>query len=239
MDPLASATIAAHGGLDQWKRFTTLSARLAQGGALWPLKGVGGVLDDTVVTVDLTRQQASHAPFGDAVRKSAFAPHRVALLSGADTVLEELSDPRASFAGHTLETPWTELQLAYFAGCAMWTYLTLPFLLAEPGITAQEIEPWEESGEQWRRLAVTFPANIATHSTHQTLYIGNDGLLRRHDYDVEIAGNTPGAHYPSDYVEVQGIRFPTRRRIHPRQADGKPMTEPLVVSIDLGDIVLR
>ncbi|KAJ8138001.1 hypothetical protein OY671_008785, partial [Metschnikowia pulcherrima] len=105
MDPLASATIAAHGGSDQWKRFTTLSARLAQGGALWPLKGVGGVSDDTVVTIDSTRQQASHAPFGDAARKSAFAPHRVALVSGADTVVEESADPRASFAGHTLETP--------------------------------------------------------------------------------------------------------------------------------------
>jgi hypothetical protein len=104
------------------------------------------VLDDTVVTIDLTRQQASHAPFGDAARKSAFAPHRVALLSGADTVLEELADPRASFAGHTLETPWTELQLAYFAGCAMWTYLTLPFLLAEPESRRRKSIPGRKAG---------------------------------------------------------------------------------------------
>jgi hypothetical protein len=34
--------------------------------------------------------------------------------------------PQASFAGHALETPWTEPQLAYFAGYAMWTYLNLP-----------------------------------------------------------------------------------------------------------------
>ena len=29
------------------------------------------------------------------------------------------------------------------------------------------------------------------------------------DYDIEIAGNTPGAHYVRDYVEVAGIKFNT------------------------------
>jgi hypothetical protein len=53
------------------------------------------------------------------------------------------------------------------------------------------------------------------------------------DYNIEIAGDTPGAHYVYDYVQVEGIKFPTRRRIYPRQADGSPLSEPLVVSIDL------
>jgi hypothetical protein len=70
----------------------------------------------------------------------------------------------------------------------------------------------------------------------QTLYAGEDGLLRRHDYNVEIAGSTPGAHYVEAYTEVSGIRFPTRRRILPRKPDGTAATDPLVVSIDLSDI---
>ena len=65
-----------------------------------------------------------------------------------------------------------------------------------------------------------------------------DGLLRRMDYNIEIAGDTPGAHYVHDYVEVAGIKFPTRRRIYPRQADGSSLSEPLVVSIDLDGIEL-
>lgn len=87
-------------------------------------------------------------------------------------------------------------------------------------------------------MKVTFPANIATHSTVQTLYVDDAGLLKRHDYDVEIAGNTPGAHYIGGYKEVQGLMFPTERRIFPRQPDGNSMPEPLVVSIDLSDIHL-
>lgn len=42
---------------------------------------------------------------------------------------------------------------------------------------------------------------------------GAEGLVKRHDYDVEIAGNTPGAHIIEDYAEVSGIKFPTKRRI--------------------------
>jgi hypothetical protein len=53
----------------------------------------------------------------------------------------------------SLLTPWTDPQLAYFAGCAMWTYLNTPFLLAWPGVVCEELSPWQENGESWRRLA--------------------------------------------------------------------------------------
>jgi hypothetical protein len=238
MDELAHSIIAAHGGLERWRTFGTLSAHLIQGGALWSMKGKAGVLDDTNVNVDLRREHASHAPFGSEGRHSSFTPELVQLLSDDGSVLEELSSPRSSFAGHTLETPWSDPQLAYFAGCAMWTYLNMPFLLAEEGVEAAEIEPWTEADETWRRLRVHLPARIASHSTVQTLYVGSDGLLRRHDYDVEIAGDTPGAHYISDYTEIQGIKIPTKRRIYPRQPDNLPMRELLVVSIDLDKITL-
>jgi hypothetical protein len=135
-------------------------------------------------------------------------------------------------------TPWSALQLAYFAGYAMWTYLNTPFLLAQPSVLSVELSPWEESGKTWRRLKVSYPDDIATHSATQTLYIDGGGLLERHDYNVEIAGGTPGAHYIEGYEEVSGIMFPTKRRIFPRQADGTVSAEPLVVSIDLSDIVL-
>ncbi|USU06567.1 hypothetical protein NF699_07895 [Sphingomonadaceae bacterium OTU29LAMAA1] len=238
MDDLVSTLIESHGGLARWHSFETLTASLKQGGALWQLKGKSGVLDETTVTVGLRREWASHAPFGDPSRKTDFTPGRVAILSSNGDVLDELEQPRSSFAGHTLETPWTDPQLAYFAGEAMWTYLNLPFLLAEPGVEAEEIESWQESEEKWRRLRVRFPANISTHSTEQILYVDAAGLLKRHDYDVEIAGGTPGAHLISEYREVQGIMVPTRRRIFPRQPDGHAMTDMLVVSIDLDNIHL-
>ena len=235
---LAKLVIEAHGGLERWNRYTRLSAHLIQGGVLWAAKGKAGVLDDVTVTVDLRQEKVSHWPFGSADRRSRFEPQRVALENAKGEVLEELMQPRSSFQGHTLETPWTDLQLAYFAGCAMWTYLNTPFLLARPGVESEEVEPWQEAGETWRRLKVRFPPDIATHSTEQTLYFDQHGLLKRHDYDVEISGGTAGAHYVSDLREFSSIVFPTKRRIFPRQPNGHSAPEPLVVSIDLDQIVL-
>ncbi|GLK85562.1 hypothetical protein [Ancylobacter defluvii] len=238
MTRLKDLAIAAHGGLDRWRQFEQVSADLVQGGVLWAVKGQAHTLERTTVTVGLKEEWASHAPFGAEDRRSRFAPGRVALEASDGTVVDELLQPRANFIGHTLQTPWTELQLAYFAGCAMWTYLNMPFVLAWPGVETEELEPWQTEDGDWRRLAVRFPASIATHSAVQTLYLDGDGLLKRHDYDVEIAGNTPGAHLISDYEEVSGIKFPTKRRIFARQPDGSFGRDPLVVSIDLSNIRL-
>jgi hypothetical protein len=51
---------------------------------------------------------------------------------------------------------WDDLQLAYFA---KWTYLNTPFLFVLPGVETEEIQSWQEDGEAWRRLKVTFPCN--------------------------------------------------------------------------------
>jgi hypothetical protein len=236
MSDLLETVIEAHGGLQRWNQLNNVSARLIQGGALWALKGQAGVLDDVVVTASLHEERVSHRPFGAADRHSAFTPERVAIETGDGTVVEALDRPRASFAGHTAETPWSTVQLAYFVGCAMWTYLTQPFTFTMPGFETSELEPWDEPGQRRRRLRVAWPSYLATHSTEQTLYFDQDSLLARHDYDVEISGGTSAAHYVSDYDEVAGIRLPTKHRIFPRTPDGQSLDEPLIVSIDLSEI---
>jgi hypothetical protein len=238
MNAIAESIIGAHGGLAQWRNFRTVSARLVQGGALWGLKGQAGVLENTTVTVATDRQWASHAPFGSLAARSDFTRERIALLDRAGRVIEERVQPRESFSGHTLETPWDPLQLAFFAGCAMWTYLNAPFVLAWEGVHCEDDGLWQEQGEVWRKIRVRYPENLEVFSKAQTIYVGPDNLIRRLDYDVEIAGNTPGAHYVSDYTTVSGIRFPTKRRIYPRTPEGHAMPEPLVVSIDLHEITL-
>ncbi len=237
MHELAAEVIDAHGGLDRWRRFSHLSAHLIQGGVLWPFKDQGGVLDDTNVTVSLREIHASHAPFGSIAARSDYRPDRVALLDAEGAEIDALDDPRTSFAGHALETPWTPTQLAYFAGCAMWTYFNMPFLLAREGVETQLLDIWEEDGQRWRRLRLQLPPNIVSHSSIQTLYVTEEGLIARHDYDVEIAGGTPGAHYPTEYIDVEGIHLPTRRRIYPRHPNGQRVSEPLVVSIDIDSYV--
>ncbi|MET9405299.1 hypothetical protein ABZX90_05835 [Streptomyces sp. NPDC002935] len=236
MTDLLDEIVEAHGGLARWNELETVSARLLQGGAVWGLKGRQGVLDDVRVTAGLHEERVSHHPFGAPGRRSAFTPERVAIETLEGEVLEALEHPRDSFAGHTLETPWTTLQLAYFVGTSMWTYLTQPFSFTLPGFETAELEPWQENGEEWRRLRVIWPEHLATHERVQTVYVGGDGLIRRQDYDVEIMGGSSGAHHFSGYTQVHGISLPTEHRILPRTPDGQVLAEPLLVSIDLSEI---
>src|SRR5580700_8552625 len=124
MKNLLDLAIDGHGGLERWKRYSTVSAKQVTGGVLWPMKGVGGILDEVNVTVDLKRQWASHAPFQNAAYHTSVEANRVAIETNEGEVIEELLDPRLSFQGQTIESLLSKLQLAYLAGYAMWTYLT-------------------------------------------------------------------------------------------------------------------
>ena len=84
---LAKLAIEAHGGLERWNRFTTLSAHLIQGGVFWAVKGKAGVLDDVTVTVDLRNEKVSHWPFGSPDRRSRFEPQRVGFENATGKVL--------------------------------------------------------------------------------------------------------------------------------------------------------
>jgi hypothetical protein len=64
-------------------------------------------------------------------------------------------------------------------------------------------------------------------------------LLRRHDYHVDVAGGFPAAQYVHDIVDVQGLRFPTKRRAYLRGPDLQPVLDLLLVSIDLSNFRLR
>lgn len=216
MNDLLAQAVAAHGGLDRWNGFTTMTATTVTGGQLWALKGVAQ--DDTPrhVTVSLREEWSSLSPFGAPDWHADFRPDRIAIETSTGAIIAERADPRASFTGHAMDTPWDPLQRAYFNGYAMWTYLTTPFLLTRSGFEVAEIAPWRESNETWRGLRAKFPPNVASHSTEQDFYSGEDYLLRRHDYHLDIAGGFAAAHYVSDIAEADGIRVPTRRRAYLR-----------------------
>jgi hypothetical protein len=200
-------------------------------------EGPGGSNEQPAHSRDRRSAPGLYAPFKLPNQHTSFTPERVAVETTEGAVVEERTNPRAAFAGHTLQTPWDDLDFIYFASYTMWTYLTVPFSLTWAGFEVAEIEPWQEQDETWRRLSVKFPPHIASHSTEQTFYFGDDGLLRRHDYEVEILGNAPGAaHYVSEYKDVSGIMLPTKRRVFPRQPDNMPALDTVLISIDLSDI---
>ena len=133
---------------------------------------------------------------------------------------------------------WDHLDVLYFAGYALWNYLCAPFLFVEPGFVAEEIEPWDEETEQWRRLRVTFPPTVPTHCQEQVFYFDARSLLCRLDYTVEVVGSwVRAAHYCFDHRAFAGLMVPTRRRVVPRRSDGRAYSGPTIVWIEIKDVV--
>ncbi len=144
MSGLLDAVLAAHGGLDRWREFSTIEATIISGGKLWEIKGQPQDPTPRRMTVALQHEWASVQPFGAADQKSDFTPQRIAIEKLDGRVVSERVNPRDSFAGHELTTPWDPLQRAYFNGYALWTYLTTPFLMTSPEFTVNEIDPVED-----------------------------------------------------------------------------------------------
>lgn len=118
----------------------------------------------------------------------------------------------------------------------MWTYLTSPFLLVMDGVSIEETEPWREGSEFWRVPRAYFPASLETHSLIQDFFFGDDRMLRRHDYSVDIAGGFAASQLVSDRTVADGIRLPTKRRAFTQEPDRRPIVEMLMVSIDVSDV---
>lgn len=155
-------------------------------------------------------------------------------------VISSRAHPRAAFFGRSglrRNIRWDPLDSVYFAGYAMWNYLTTPYLLTREGVAVEEGAPWQQEGETWRRLIVSFPPDIDTHSPRQTFYVDASGLLRRHDYVPEVVGHwARAAHYCADPVDVDGFVFPTCRWVHPIGPGNRSLPFPTLVSILLTDI---
>jgi hypothetical protein len=154
------------------------------------------------------------------------------------TLIESRDNPEESFQGQQQATPWDDIHVAYFCGEALWTYLNTPFLYTHEGFKTEEISSIQVDGETWRRLKVTFPDSVKSHTREQISCFGPDGLLRRHDYTVDILGGATGLNYASEYRDVDGIIVPTRRRIYAYEGDYQLVKEPLLVAIDMGEIAL-
>jgi hypothetical protein len=167
-------------------------------------------------------------------KQAVVEPGRVVVQRSDGTVIDARDDPQRSFDGHQFQTPWDDIHLAYFVGEAQWTYLNMPFLCTWPGFATEEIAPIEADGETWRRLKVTFPDHIKSHTRQQIACFGPDGLLRRHDFTFDILGGAPGELRAADYRDVNGIIIPTTRRAYAGDGDD----QIVMVAIDMSKITV-
>src|SRR6202020_1417792 len=159
---LLDLAVSAHGGLDRWNKVNAIKVGASITGAIWFVKGKGDVLKNVVLIAE-TRNERVTVDFPGQDKRAIFEPNRIVIETTDGTPIEARDNPEESFQGQQRETPWNDVHVIYFVGEALWTYLNTPFLYTHEGFTTEEIASIQVEGETWRRLKVTFPANVKSH----------------------------------------------------------------------------
>jgi hypothetical protein len=240
-EQLLDLAIATTGGRGLWDGLRGLRIDISIGGPIWASKGwPPDETFDQVLTLDTVREHIAFRPFTRPDQQMVFdaAADSVTMQTLGGEVVATLAPARAAFKGMLRNSAWDALHLGYFLGYACWNYFTTPFLFTYPGVLAREIEPWHEAGQDWRRLQVRFPPQIATHNPHQAFYFDAAGRQRRMDYITEVTGSTLVGHYTSRYKSFDGLLVATRRRVFRRNPDNTVNLNLPSITLDLHDVEL-
>jgi hypothetical protein len=238
MNKLLFDAIDAHGGQDRWKRVASIGVETQSGGELLERKVAQSPAGPLWIVAATDRQECRLTPLGVTDRVVISSANRTTMQTADGKLLAERIDPRAEFNGHDLDTPWDLLHRMYFASYAMWSYLTAPFSLAMPGVQLWDIDPIEENGELWRGMRAVMPEGFATHSRAQEFYFGDDMILRRQDYTIDIAGGSKVANYAQDVVEIDGIKIASKRRAYLCNKRYEVLWNRLMVRLELSNFRL-
>jgi hypothetical protein len=233
---LLDEVLEAHGGAARWDAARRVRARARSGGFLLRTRVPGTRFADYALTVDLDERRTVFDPFPEPGVRGVFERGSVRLERADGEVIATRAEPRKLFFGRPglrRSFRWDPLDATYFAGYAMWNYLSFPLLLTRPEATVREIEPWRGL----RRLEADFDKALETHSPRQSFYFDSRGLLVRHDYVAEVVGRwAKAAHLCADHVTADGLVFPTRRRVLPIGPGNRPAPFPTMVWIGLTDL---
>ena len=235
--PLLAEVIEAHGGSEAWRASPELEVKVSAGGLAVAAKLQRSGLHNLVARVATAQQRVVFTPYPRRGHRGIFEQGAVRVEAADGRVIHERSHARDDLKSPRRLLWWDTLDLLYFGASSLWTYVAMPFIFAERGFDVSTRDQWVEHGHVWRRLAVTFPADLHTHSRQQVVYVGNDGLIRRHDYTAEeFGGWAASAHYWFDHDAFDGLIVARKRRVFVRRSDDRSRRHPLLVWINVHDI---
>jgi hypothetical protein len=216
---LAREVAAAHGAASL-AAADHIAVSFSSGGLAFAAKG----LPDALTTVE-----ARMSPIRQQLTLTGNSP-RPWTLSVADS--DELNSRLVTLRSGSRRLRWQLEDLGAFAAAALWTYVTLPLLLDR----AKRVDRPADAGGL-RRLRLQLPLTIAGHSSVQTLHIGPDGLIHRHDYTATTFGTWARASQMiTSYETFDGVPVGTTRRVTPLL--GLPLPFPTLVWIEIHDVQL-
>ncbi len=230
-NPLLEQVLEAHGGRARWQSLDTIEADFSSGGLAFSLHLQPWTLQGLKISVQPHARRVVLRDFVHPGWSGVWTPNRVQILDDHGVVVAQRLDPRIAFSRIDKQVRWNKLDILYFAGYALWNYLSFPFILESPGVTLGNTDS--------RELRARFDSSVPTHSEVQSFHVDPSGLLTRHDYTADVIGKwANAANFCLASELVDGLRFYTRRRVLPRFGTQTVLPFPTLVWIEIDAIRL-
>ncbi|OAF10637.1 hypothetical protein AYJ54_10185 [Bradyrhizobium centrolobii] len=229
---LLDDAIDASGGLARWHNLSRFTLHLSVGGTLFSSAGHASEFKDVIAEGSTRTQSVRFTGITGGEQCGSFQPDAITIESLDGEVLRTWDNPNLAFPGLGAHALADELHLIFFCGVAIWTYLTTPFLLAHPDVVVEELPPWHENADTWRRLRAQFPPSLITLAPEQIFYFDESALQRRNDHDLL---GMKVANYSWAHDHFGGIVVPTLRRAQTLRPDGTVIAKPVLIDVEIFD----
>jgi hypothetical protein len=230
---LFEQVLEAHGGRKRWQSLDRIEADFSSGGLAFSLHLQPWTLQGLKISVQPHARRVVLRDFVHPGWSGVWTPNQVQILDDTGVVVAQRQDPRTAFSRIDKQVRWNKLDILYFAGYALWNYLSFPFILEAPGVSLSETE------SNTRELQARFDSSVPTHSEVQSFHVNDSGLLTRHDYTADVIGKwANAANFCLASELVDGLRFYTRRRVLPRFGTQTVLPFPTLVWIEIDAIHL-
>lgn len=217
-------------------RWTTLRRftihLMLHGSLVEPLEGTHS-LKEIVAEGDLVSRSIRISGFSDVGGAWGFHPDFVTIQQDDGAFV----GARREAAPRPFRNPKDEAELVYLCGLSIWSCMTAPLALVGRDARVEELGAWSERGETWWRLRVNAPQGVLTYSREAVMYFGDDGLLRRTDFDVICGDTIPLVDYASAHQSFSGLTVPTLHRTARRTPSGGALQKRPVLDIEIFDAV--
>jgi hypothetical protein len=233
---LVDDVIDASGGLARWSGLNSFTLHLSVGGTLFSSAGHASEFKDVTAEGSTRTQSVRFTGITGGAQSGSFQPDAITIESLDGEVLRTWPNPSLAFPSAAPSLLADELHLVFFCGVAIWNYLMTPFLLTHPGVVVQELPPWQERTETWRRLHAQFPPSLITLAPEQVFYFDDAALQRRVDHDLF---GMKVAQHSWAHDSFNGIVVPTLRRVQTLQPDGSVLDKPVLMDVEIFDAIFE
>lgn len=168
-------TIAAHGGVERWRSIAVIEGSFSSDGLAFSSRMQPFALRSLRISVAPHRRIVALVDYCRPGWHGLWMPDHVEIRDESNRVVALRKRPREHITHRGKMLVWDKLDMLYFAGYAVWNYLSFPFILLEQEVIDVDVGDSDIPGN--RSLKVRFQEGFPTHSSIQRFHLDPDGTL--------------------------------------------------------------